>query len=194
MSDDQPSIRRGIPALLGVLAGIYLYASNPDAAYYALPLIVLVLVLALLLSGHAVILKSPRLALALMEPWVISAVCITALSTQLILWVTVHAAGWFTLSKTDLDAVSGALVGAITTYLATIWTDDIKKSEGPFLPASQFKKALQSRFSTHFGIIGDNLEWEACHSRTLRNGTTGWGLSARWNRARILDLYVRSRR
>ena len=140
-------VLRGLPALVGVLAGILLYARPPVQPSFALPILLLfALVLALLLSRKAFT-SYPRISLVLLEPWVLSAVCVVALCTLLILWLTVASPMFFALDKPHLDAVTGALVGALTTYLATVWTKDVEDSRGPLLPRTQFQQSLAPHFA-----------------------------------------------
>ena len=184
-------VLRGLPGLLGVLAGIGLYATTLVQPVFCLPILLLVALVVLLLLSRKVFLKHPRLALILLEPWVLSAVCIVALCTELILWLTITSPDWFPeLQKPRLDAVTGALIGALTTYLATVWTKDVAESKGPFLPSTQFEQSLARDFSKTYHLTGDTIEWEACHAEAVRNGVKGWGLVSRWKRAKILSDYL----
>jgi hypothetical protein len=185
-------ILRALPGLVGVLTGIFLYAQPFGKLSFAAPCgVLLVLVVAFLFSYELFIIY-PRVALFLLEPWVLSAVCIIALSTEVVLWLTVTSPSWFALDKSRLDAVTGALVGSITTYLATIWTKDIQDSKGPFLPATQFQFFLAPHFSNTYKLVGDTPVWHACNSDHVSAGLTGWGIKSRWRRAKILSDYRKS--
>lgn len=190
MSDGVAQVVKGFPALLGVMAGVVLFAKVEFPYYFFPPLALLSFLFFLLFLSYWLVLKLPRISLFLIEIWGVSAVCIIAISTECIFWITINAGKWFILEKPELDAVSGALVGAITTYLATVWTDDIKNVNSPFLAGFQFKKLLEDRFSPHYKLKGDCIEVEACHDENVRGGISGWGLRSRWKRAAILSRYV----
>ena len=190
MSEGAAQVVKGVPALLGVMAGVILFSKGEFPDYFFPPLALLSFLFLLLFLSYWLVLKLPRISLFLIEIWGISAVCIVAISTEFIFWITINAGKWFVLEKPELDAVSGALVGAITTYLATIWTDDIKNANSPFLASFQFKKLLGDRFSPHYKLKGDCIEVEACHYENVRGDTSGWGLRARWKRAAIVSRYV----
>lgn len=183
---------KGLHALGGVLLGLALVATRSFPAHLLPPLLGLVLLSALLYLAYALVLRWPRLALALVELWGLSALLVVALSSAIVLDFTLQASSWFALDKPRLDAVSGALVGAITTYLATVWTDDIKNAKSPFLASVQFKTLLAQHFSPHYQLSGDTLVLEACHHDNVRDGTSGWGLGARWKRAAILAGFLKA--
>ncbi len=188
-------VLRGLPGLLGILAGIGLYATPLVQPSFCLPILLLVALVVLLLLSRKVFLKHPRLALILLEPWVLSAVCIVALCTQLILWLTITSPDWFpALEKPRLDAVTGALIGALTTYLATVWTKDVEESKGPFLPSTQFEKSLAVYFTKKYKLTGATSEWDACNSDFVLVGRIkGWGFVSRWKRAKILSDYLKTK-
>jgi len=184
-------VLQGLPGLIGVLAGIALYAKSPVLASIGLPAIFLVSLILVLFLSRKLFISYPRMGLFLLELWVLSAICIVALCTQLILWLTVESPTWFDLDKGRLDAVTGALVGALTTYLATIWTKDVQDSKGPLLASTQFQQFLAVNFSTSHDLKGDTAEVEACSSDAVRTGVTGWGFMSRWRRAKILSEYLK---
>lgn len=182
------SVTRGLPGLIGVLFGILLYAQQ-SIQPVLVPAILLFGTLGLLLVGNRLIIGRPRLALACIELWALSALCITALVTQGLLWLTVASPGWFALPAGELDAVKGALIGAVTAYFAGVWIKDIQDNKGPFLASTQFQAASRE-FGIHHGIKGDSVYAEACYSETVRTGISGWGILSRWRRARLLAAYL----
>lgn len=163
---------------------------------WAIPVIVLAIIGLLRVGAWQLIDRLPRLALALIEPWYLSAICVVALSTQLILYVTINFSTLFPMSTTgQSDAIKGALIGAITAYLAVLWTDDIKKAEGPLLPSGAFKSLVQTTFATLLAAkTRDNgALWEAIHDeRTTSDQIVGWGFKARWRRAAVLAQAAKS--
>ena len=56
----------------------------------------------------------------------------------------------------------------IPPYLATVWTKDVEDSRGPLLPRTQFQQSLAPHFAESYKLIGDTVEWEACHSDAVR--------------------------
>jgi hypothetical protein len=188
MSQALAGVLRGLPGLAGVLAGIFLYAKPIVHPAPIIPTVILLFLIVALYASRELFTIAPKWALLLLEPWVLSAVCIVALSTQFLFWLTVTSQSWFDLPKPQLDAISGALLGAVTTFLATAWTKDVQDSQGPFLPSSQFRTFLAARFIERYKLTGDNVEVEACDSDVVASECiSGWGLKSRWKRAAILS-------
>jgi hypothetical protein len=81
----------------------------------------------------------------------------------------------------------------VTTFLAVMWTGDIQDATSPFVPGTQFMKAVQKAFSDpKISPPGDTIPWEAVWAERVRdNGPIGWGLEARGGRARILQEYLK---
>ena len=177
---------RGVPGALGVVLGIILYGQEPDGAKWFILVVVLATALVLCAISWGVVTRAPRLALALTELWIISGLAIGALFTQAVLWLTVSA-GLFDLSGDELNAVKGALVGALTTYFASAWLMEINDSKGLFVPGGLYSLLL-SRFARHHK---SSLKWNeqvraACVSEIVANTSIrGWGICSRWARAHV---------
>ncbi|NIM41467.1 MAG: hypothetical protein GTN84_10235 [Hydrogenophaga sp.] len=183
---------RALPAALGVLLGIFLYAKpvvQPPAALPVLGLLVLILLMRL---AREVFIQHPLFGLALLEPWILSSVLVVALGTQLLLWLALHAESWFAAPAAVQKTYAAALMGAVTAFLATAWMKDIQDAKGPFLPGPAWKDFAR-RFSTAHRLTGETLELEACDADVIASaGISGWGLRARWQRSRILSDYLRN--
>jgi lysylphosphatidylglycerol synthetase-like protein (DUF2156 family) len=191
MKDALAKLLRGAPALIGVLVGIALYA-QPAFGQPAptLPAVLLIAVAALRHWSQHAFERHPRLAMVLLEPWSLAAVCAVALSTQFLLWFALMAPSLFQQTGEEAKLLSGALVGAVTTFLATAWTKDVQDAEGPLLPATQFK-AFARTFLEQHQIVGDRVEVEAADAdKVPGKNISGWGFKARWQRAGVLGEYL----
>lgn len=184
---------KGFPGLLGVLVGILLYATGGKGMMVCVVLLLVTVVL--LLLGRGLLGSRPQAGLALIEVWILAAILVVAFSTAAILWLTVHSASWFPVEETQQRALSGALVGGVTAYLAILWTQDIATGGGPFWPSTQFREGLRAAFKSHpHTPQGDTREYDAIYGERVRDGEVGWGLMARWQRAGILARHLRKQR
>jgi hypothetical protein len=187
------SALRGLPALVGVVLGVYLFASPLKYAIW-LPLLALAVLSVVLSIAHGVFNERPMLGLALTEPWTLTAVALVATLTGIVLWMTVNLETLVGLPATDAKAVSGALIGAFTTFAATAWIKEIQEANGLFVASGQAKLHFQG-FAAHHKLIGDNVARELCESETaVAKGieVKGWGMTARWQRARMLQAFLKS--
>lgn len=162
----------GLPSLTGVLAGIFIYTSNTWWPWIA-PFVVWALSGILLLIGKSLVLKFPKKGEWFFEPWILSAISIVSFTTAFIVWLSINAPTWFNVSKDEIDAVSGAFIGAITAYFAFVWTDDINDTKGRFYPSTQFKQVLLKFPIT--AETGTPKEVDAAFYDKVGGGPTGWG-------------------
>lgn len=210
MSSVLSNAAKGLPILVGVLLGIFLYTRGlPISAW--LPLVALGVAFFSLRLGRKVIRKCPFLGWLIIELWVIAAVSVMAVTTTVILWLTVTASTWFPLEEKERQAVSGALVGAATAYAAVLWTRDIQNARGYFWTGTQFHKALKDAFDNNEPhapkdntrayevVILDHVppvpdEVQGLFARGCNKVIDGWGFNARRCRACILEEDRKSRR
>lgn len=185
---------QGLPPLIGVLWGIYLYSYALEKWW--LPVPVLVGAFLVMRIGRWLLRHSPLGGCALIELWVAGSVCIVALGTMCALWLTVHAEDFLPGTDAEKKAVSGALVGAVTAYLAVLWTKDIQASEGTFWAGTQLKEGLNAVFKEEDRTPeADSREWDAVWENRVRSDElVGWGLKSRWRRCGILERYLKNRR
>jgi hypothetical protein len=184
---------KGLPGLTGVLLGLLLYSAGGRGVLTAV--CVLGSATVLLLAGRRLLGTRPRLGLALIEVWILAAILVVAFSTAAIVWLTVRSPSWFSLEESQQEALSGALVGGVTAYLALLWTQDIAVGDGFFWPGTQFREGLRAAFATHLLTPpGDTREYDAIYEERVRSGETGWGFRARWQRAGILQRHLRAAR
>lgn len=184
---------RGLPALAGVLVGVYLLAAAPVSWALGMPLIALLFLALLLGIAARVFNERPLLGLTLLEPWSLAAVAIVAACTSIVLWLTINLESALGLPAAEAKAVSGALVGAFTTFAATAWLKEIQESNGAFVASAQAKQFFKA-FAAHHKITGDNVIFDACYSDkvSVSNGSLeGWGLSARWKRGMLLRKFLK---
>ena len=185
------SALRGLPALAGVVLGVVLFACPLQGAT-ALPLVALVCLTWVLGAAHRVFNTRPVMGLALMEPWTLAAVALVATCTGAVLWMTVHLEALLGLPQTQAKAVSGALIGAFTTYAATAWLKEIQDANGLFVTSGQAKLHFAG-FAKHHGLVGDALALELCQEDKVAipgSVVEGWGWKARWQRARLLQRFL----
>ena len=115
---------RGFPALVGVVVGILILVFGTQWIWLALA--ALVVGYASRRLGAQQIRTHPTVGFVLIELWILTAIAVMALATAGILWLTVHSPEWFGAAPDNKkEAVSGALVGAVTAYLAMLYTEDI---------------------------------------------------------------------
>ena len=185
----------GLPALIGVVLGVKLYADGWGfAPYIVAPLVVAFLALGI---GRAAMPRAPRIGWLLIELWILSAVAVTSLATALIMWVTLDASltRLIDVSKFNADklkTLSGAFVAAVSTYVALVWTKDIGDAKGFFWPSTQFKSAIGKAFeSLDPEPAGTTEVFQAAYQDVVQgHGNLGWSLPARRTRAGILADYL----
>lgn len=182
---------QGLPAFLGVVLGIQLCTGGPMWTVSCVA--VLGLAIVLLFVGRSVSKKHPVTGSWIIEAWIISPVCITALLTALIVWLSANWPPVFGSSKNPevQKALASALIGAVTAYAALVWTKDISDGTGLFWPSTQFKAAMKGALDR--AKEPSDAEHEAIFSETVDGPPkiVGWGFNARRRRARIVDDYVR---
>jgi hypothetical protein len=187
---------KGLPSLIGVLWGISLYRPDLLSLFVWLqPVAVIVVAILFLLLGRKVIGHLPLLGWVFLEFWILASISVMAVTTVIILLITIKAQSFFPFGEEERKAISGALVGAITTYLAILWTKDIQDASGFFWPSTQFKNALSSAFNSH-PLKPNTPEMDAVYEERVHasGGPIGWGLRERFKRARILQEYLKRRR
>jgi len=172
----------GLPSLLGVIAGVQLYTSDDNCGWLIIALIFLIVFVSMLI-GKWITPKHPRAGMLLIEIWILSPICLVAASTAFIVWLSIHSPTWFNVPQDQLKVITGVFIGAITTYFASAWTNDISKGDGYFWPTKQLKEAFLK-----FKLTGDNKLVDAATADRVRDaGPQGWGIKSRWQRASILS-------
>lgn len=182
---------RGLPALVGVAMGVYLFASPLKYAIW-LPLLVIAVLSVVLSAAQGVFNEKPVLGLVLTEPWTLAAVSLVATFTGIVLWMTVNLETLVGLPDKDAKAVSGALIGAFTTFAATAWIKEIQETSGALVTSGQAQSHFKA-FVIHHEIEGDTVARELCENETaIAKGVevTGWGFKARWQRARLMQEFL----
>ncbi len=186
----------GLPSLIGVILGLKLYAAGCRFAIY--PAFMFVGPLVLLIIAKSIIHKMPRLAWAFIEIWILAAVAVTAFATAVVTWVSLdtpinqifNTPG---LSADQTKGISGVFVGAVSTYVALVWTKDIGDAQGAFWPSTQFKDAMDKAFHRLQPPPGNTTKaYQAIYQNTVDDyGNIGWGFRARLARANVLAAYIR---
>lgn len=189
------SVTRGIPALTGVFWGVSV--SGRSMLLQASPLATLGLAMCAVTATRWFI--GPRnmhLTRWLLELCAVAATAAVATSTQVILWVATRVATSTppqTGGTTD-SVIPGILVGAVTTYFATLWTDEIQKGEGVFSAGWHFREALRDYFGrAQHSVHAAESVYPWIWKERVDQSTNGWGFSARGARATKIAAYVRAR-
>jgi len=186
----------GLPSLVGVIFGLMLYLKG--GCFFIYPAIMLFAPLILLLIARSVMHSRPRTAWLLIELWIFSAVAVTAFATAFVTWVSLDTPVAKLLGASGLDAehvkaITGIFIGAVSTYVALVWTKDIGDAEGVFWPSTQFKSAIDKAFTQLLPRPNnDSKIYQASYQKNVDDyGEIGWGFSARWKRAKVFAEYLR---
>ncbi|WP_156858164.1 hypothetical protein [Salegentibacter sp. T436] len=179
-------ILTGIPALFGVASGILLYINWDKNLIFYLLIPVFFATLCLLI-GKSIFLINPLFSMLLIEFWILLPICVVAITTALIFWITIFLPDFLDLSENSSDMIIGAFIGAITTFLSTAFMKNISDGEGFFFPTYHLKKAFNK-----VKLTGDNVEIEATYAFRTRNGIVGWDIISRWKRSKIIYKYLKS--
>lgn len=182
---------KGFPAVAGVLLGVLTYGSYAPVAG-TLGLVMLGAVGWISRNvGIYIFPFNPRAGRTAIELWVLTAIAIMALVAMLSIAISLAPlAQWLHLRGTDNEykALSGALSGAVLTYVAFVWTKDITDGTGFFWPSTAFKvamcksllglpEAMQYNGRLQHAVYGESIEGI--------EGTVGWGFKDRTIRTRV---------
>lgn len=183
---------KGLPALVGVMLGIRSYIGGSSWIWACVGMIVGAAVLMRL--GRAMMQRWPRAGRWLIEAWVLSAIGVAALAAAFILWLGIASPAFLGIAGTDdaKKAISGAFVGAVTTYVALVSTKDISEATGYFWPSTQFKAGMREAYEALANKPdGASVTSEAMFEDAVTgHGPLGWGFRARGIRARILAGFL----
>jgi hypothetical protein len=176
---------KGLPALLGVFWGVWLFTLGPRSLWELA--VTLILGWALSKIGGAFLRRRPLVGWLLIECWMIVAISVAAFSTYWVLWFTVNVSNFIAFRSTEEQkALAAVLVGAVSTYLAGVFTKDIAEGKGFFSPAANLKRALDAAFGGT--TKADTRRWDAIYEDRVReDGPKGWGFKARFLRVRIIS-------
>jgi hypothetical protein len=98
-----------------------------------------------------------------------------------------------TLTADESKTISGVFVGAVSTYVALVWTKDIGDAKGLFWPSTRFYSAVGKLFKRLTPRPPNtSVEYAACYLDTVEGyGDIGWDFMARFRRAKVLANYIR---
>ncbi|MGC1780738.1 MAG: hypothetical protein WBB34_22615 [Xanthobacteraceae bacterium] len=185
----------GLPALIGVVLGLKLYITGFDAVFYLL--FVLGVAAIALNIGYNVMPWYPRVGGYLIELWILSAIGITAFATAAITWMSLSGPLDYIVNAKQLGTeqtktMAAALVTAVTTYVALVWTKDIGDAEGYFWPSTHFRNALQQAAEQRTNPIQNDTQiYDAIYDDTVRGyGELGWDFGARRTRAKLYSEFI----
>jgi hypothetical protein len=184
---------KGLPALLGVMLGIRSYTGGSSWIWGCIAMILAAAVLMRL--GRAMMHRWPRVGRWLIEVWVLAAIGVAALAAAFILWLGLAPLPAFIgIAGSDdaKKAISGAFVGAVTTYVALVWTKDVSDATGYFWPSAQFKVGMSEAYEAMANKpAGGSATSETMFEDTVTgHGGLGWGFHARGIRAGILADFL----
>ncbi|MBY5827120.1 hypothetical protein [Rhizobium leguminosarum] len=183
----------GLPALIGVLLGIRTFTGG----WYWVAADVALIAIAYLASaaGSSMMATWPKTGRWFIEAWILSSIGVMALATMVVLQIGLAPLpiwlGTVTGSE-ETKSVTGAFAGAITTYVALIWTKDIADAKGYFWPSSRFKKALNDLYdrlrpppaneTPQYQVLFDDY--------IVDEGLVGWDFAGRAKRSALLARFV----
>ena len=185
----------GIPALLGVLLGIKLFAGGADWFFATLLMIALAALCCTI--GSRLLASNARLGRWLIEVWILSAIGVTALATALIIRLGLDPPiGWLgdpgRLGADAVKQISSTLLGAVSAFVALAWTKDIGDAKGFFWPSTMFKAGLGAayeRLATR--PPGGSKTFEAFFEDTVDGeGNLGWDFAGRRRRTEIVADWI----
>lgn len=195
MSAVSGNLLAGLPALVGVLLGLKLYV---EGRAVAVVIVVLFGVAAVALTvAESLMYRFPRVAAAVLELWFLSAVAVTALATAFVTWASFGTPlGWIVnasiLTAEQLKTVQGAFVGALSAYIALVFTKDIGDAKGNFWTSTQFKKIIGKASQQLVSQpVHTSPAYAAIYLDTVEGyGNIGWGFKARRIRAKVLSDFI----
>lgn len=192
---------RGVPSLIGVLLGVWAFAVRSAQDWGSLlPVLLLVAGWVLAEVGKVLLRDAPVVGAMCIECVALAQVGVVALITFGLLYLASIIPGALTsLGEPDTNAVKGAIVGAVSTYLANALGKDIEKGEGLLSPAARLRKALVATFlSGQFELAHTARAYAALESEYVPPASpasgdadadksyTGWGFKARLGRVRVV--------
>ncbi|UIK07852.1 hypothetical protein [Neorhizobium galegae] len=187
----------GLPATAGVLLGI---RSFTGSGWWLIADVALVIGgFGLLWIGNLLLPTAPKAGRWFIEFWIATALGIMALATYAILFVSLQPLpAWLGSVAGDerIKAVTSAFGGAITAYIALVWTKDIAEGKGYFWPSTQFKDGLEGAWKKMTAPPGRGTKARAAmfdeYIETV--GKIGWDFSGRRTRARIIQEHLDGRK
>ncbi len=147
----------------------------------------------------------PMIAVALSPASALFASTIVALSTFASIALGLAVPGWINSGWTRsgdpelAKSVAGAVLGALTGVIGTLWLKDAEDPDSTFWPAGAYRAALGAAFR---GDPKLNYPRDASMERLYQavyddevgqKEITGWDLRARWQRAGIVTVYGKTR-
>jgi hypothetical protein len=189
---------RGLPALIGVFLGFWIYPFFRSPLSFVI--LVSLLIFPIVVKNLAVLVfkKNIQLGQILLELWVIVLIPFMAISFILLIEISVNAHNWLPFVKSEenkglINSLVSGLVGAVTVFLGTLWTKDMQDSGGFFSPEFAFKQEIAKLFPSLMSEDSTRKEYSAVYLNEVYNTSiSGWSLASRIRRAGILEAYSRT--
>lgn len=188
-----------LPALIGVILGIAVSIRGLGWPLLV-PAALIVVPWVLVRIGKARMAKQPMLAWGLIEPWILAAIGMTALSTACVVYLGAVLLPNLLGQAIPVDEEPGktllsTFVGAVTAYAAIFGTKDTNEGKGYFWPSTQFKEAVwraagelraAGRAPPVGSVAGNAMLIDAVQGQ----GISDWSFSARYKRAGIVRDFI----
>ena len=180
------------PAFLAALGGVGLYYLGTDVAWWLAGVAGGVVFLFGCLSlgiGRARLRKHPIGGVRWMTGWILGVAAVGAgIALGLVLAGIEISDALSKSPKSEGDTVGGLVTGALTTFLAAVFTTDLEEGTGGIWPSAITKKAIQDEFKDVFDPNSQPAQYEAVFEERLHESpdVEGWTYKARVARAEII--------
>jgi hypothetical protein len=184
-----------LPALFGVMVGIVVYLGG---WMWWIGLAVVIAGLWWIVgAGERMLATHPHRARWMIECSYLLALGVTALGTLVVavvvLRVPLSVFGDLTgLQEKEVSQLSSAFAGAVSAYVAIVWTKDIGDAKGAFWPGTRFQVGMEQVYARLrvTPATGHPVIDALSSSIVPGHGDLGWGFAARGVRAGILAAYL----
>jgi hypothetical protein len=192
-----------LPAFVATYGGVVLYLALKDKNYLqAAVFIVLLPVLGTIALevGRRQVESNPVQGTLLLSMWILVLIAAGAALTALFVFVGLQLPDWISDEKKiseETKDLTKVLLGAATAFVAVVYTDDLDKAQGELWPSTKTKQAYKKAFGDR-GWDQETPGYQAIYEErvperftTDEHAIEGWGLWARYKRAKILEGVVR---
>jgi hypothetical protein len=184
-----------LAALLATFGGVAAYITAEDGrlvdVVIALAVSFVIGLVCLVAGKFQMKNRHPRSAVLLMSVWIVAIVAIGAGLAAIFLWIGFQLPKWLssTTPSKETNEISKVLLGALTAYAGVLFTEDLAEGKGSLWPSAKTRLAQRDAYDGLFD--SDERAYDAAFNTEVPSVTgladiDGWGLIARWRRAKVL--------